>query len=191
MTLAALLLAAQVAAAPAAPASAPAPGLFADFQSFCVAHRGDRAAPIAAAEALGFVPVPDAMLTALPANLTGVQARAKLTAGGAEFVFTGQGDVPAQGSGAPTRANMCFTGAQGADYAAVSAQAAAFATVPAYQSGAEQTVYAFAETAAGRRPLDPKDEAALRAAVKTGAATVLVVRAISGGALLAYAVPTS
>jgi hypothetical protein len=188
-----LAAAALVALSGQAPAAAPAPlaagpDVMGDFQNFCVAHRGDQKAPIAAAEAAGFMAVPTAMLSQLPANLQHVEARAKVAPGGLEFVFTGDGDLPLTGK--PGHAVMCMVGGQPAEYAAVAMQAGTIAKTQPVQATDQQTIYVFTDGPGGRKSLDIADDAGTAAAMKAGSATVLLVKSFKRGAMLGYAVPT-
>ena len=189
LLLAALAAALQSAAAPTPIAAGP--DVFADFERLCVAHRGDLQAPIAAADALGWREVPAAILATMPASVKDAQGRAQMGSGGLELVFTGDGDFGQ--SGAKVHAKACFVAAQPGAYADVTGRAAALAKVPAAADQAgKQTIYAFTDDGAGHRAVDLKDQAATLAAMKSGAATILMVQSIQGGAgvLLGYAVPT-
>ena len=184
--LAALALAAalsgQAAAAPAA-----GPDLFPDWRTLCVQHRGDIKAPIAQADGLGWQVAPPEMMKALPATLQDAQGRYMLDGSGVEFVLTGRGAFPVGGK--DVKAEVCMVGGRPADATALIIKAGRLAGVPASRSGGDQTVFAYTE-GAQNTALNVQDDAAVLAAVKAGAATVVLVQAFEGGALLAYAVPS-
>ncbi len=187
--LAALALAAALsgqAAAPA-PAAAVGPDLFPDWRTLCVQHRGDLKAPIAQADGLGWQVAPPEMMKALPATLQDAQGRYMLDGSGVEFVLTGQGSFPIEGR--DVKAAVCMVGARPADATALTIKAGALAGVPASRAGGDQTVFAFSE-GAQHTALKVQDDAAVLAAVRAGTATVVLVQAFEGGAMLAYAVPS-
>ncbi len=185
--LTALALAAALSGQALATAPAAGPDLFPDWRTLCVQHRGDLKAPIVQADGLGWQVAPPEMMKALPATLQDAQGRYMLDGSGVEFVLTGRGSFPVEGR--DVNAVVCMVGARPADATVLTIKAGALAGVPASRAGGDQTVFAFNE-GPQHAALKVQDDAAVLAAVKAGTATVVLVQAFEGGALLAYAVPS-
>ena len=178
--------AALVAATP----TAPAPDVFAIYQTFCVAHRGDLDASVAEAEAQGWQPIPTEMMKALPSDLKDAKARVKFSDSGIAFMFTGRGDFDAEGR--PVKADVCMVGAKPADFAALKTSLGGLAHVAPLptQTTTDQVTYAWTDDESGRHALADVQSASALDALKGRRVTMMFVKSFQDGALLAYAVPT-
>ena len=157
-------LALDAAAATAAPPPANPP--FATFQSFCIAHDGVEDAAAAAADAAGWMTLPDS-LTPLPRtgplSLDSKVVRMRTDAHSVMMMIAGRGAFNTPTGAIP--ASICAVVVEpGASDAAD--QLAAWAKVPVRQMGGSD-MYAFLDTAEGHIPVG-SDGASIRDAALGG-----------------------
>ena len=94
------------------------------FRNFCVASRAVAAPALAAADAAGWMPVPQQLLTQQPA-LQGADGRMRTTSGGALVLLTATGNLPQVGP-----ARNCIIGVVPTGSSDLAGQLQAFAGVP-------------------------------------------------------------
>ena len=197
-TLPALALAAALGLPAFAHAQAPAapPSLVDEFKALCVATAADKTAALAAADASGWGPIPEALMAQAAGVMQEATGRLKVDAGGFEVLILGE---QAQAmAGMTLRIKACAVIASPPDPAAVEAAAGALAGVakaPIPGLGDGASLWAFNDTAAGHVLLNPDDKAGVQAAVTAGTARLVFFRPLAtpgappGLTLLGYGVP--
>jgi hypothetical protein len=99
---------------------------FDSFRSFCVSGHGASATALSAADAAGWMPVPQQFLSQLPqGEFQGAQGRMKTTQGGASLLLTARGTMAQIGP-----VGICAIGVIPANTSDLAAQLQAFAAVP-------------------------------------------------------------
>jgi hypothetical protein len=117
---------AALAAAALSATAAQADETFDSFRSFCVAGHGASATALAAADAAGWMPVPQQFIDQLPkADFQAAQGRMKTTQGGAALLLTARGSMPQVGP-----VGICAIGVLPASASDLAGQLQAFAGVP-------------------------------------------------------------
>jgi hypothetical protein len=131
---------------------------FDDFQSMCVKTDATAAAALAAADAAGWMPLPQAMLTQLVSSSKGMEkaeGRLRSDPKGLQFMVVASGSGIFGGS--PQRLAICMLGVAPAKAGLVD-QLAAWAAVPEEPSFSNDGThgYVFSVEAGGHMRLDPK-----------------------------------
>ena len=165
------------------------------FKSLCVATVADKSAALAAADAAGWGPIPEAFLSQAAGVMQEATGRLKVDGSGFQVLVLGE---QSQAMGAQTlRIKACAVVGAAPDPAAAEAAAAAFAgvTKSTIQVGEGASLWAFTEGASGHTLLDPENKPGVAAAVSAGTARLVFLRPLAaagappGLTLLGYGVP--
>ena len=165
--------------------SRPDAPLMSDLERYCVANLSVPSAAVRAADADGWMEVPDQFMRAAPASLDEAEARMRTSRAGMRMLFAGRGRMPSTGDA--VEMNLCLVGTQPGDYPALARDAAAWVGLRPISDAGGQVAYGWLERPGGRRPLDGVPN--LRAAAEGGTMRMLLVMRRGDMVLVGYAVP--
>ncbi|THD50941.1 hypothetical protein [Phenylobacterium sp.] len=176
----------------AANVAARAEPLFDAYQALCVKTGAEAPATLAAADAAGWMPLPQPLLQQLSkaAAVDGADGRMKSDAAGIQLLIAGHKTMPIGPANVDVRFCAVATTAAVAD--ALKSQLAAWAAVPPEPglSATDRTGYAFTDAHGVHTVLTkPNDDQAL-ALLRTGHVTMAFIQESKGLNLLAFAVPS-
>lgn len=158
---------------PARAQTTTADAILASFRALCLSTGADRAAALAAADKLGWFPVPDAAMAVSAPRFQNPVGR--LRSAGGEFQFLVVGEQTRQLGGRAVRMHACGVGGSTPQTARLDAGMQELAGAPrsARLSDAEQTVWTYADESGRRTPLDDGDAKRTAAALDGGALRLL------------------
>jgi hypothetical protein len=186
-----ILLSLAAAALLAAPAAAHAEGLFADYQSLCVGVGGNPDAALGAADAGGWMVMPDTLIKAVSSSgqFKDIRGRLRTTKLAMEMLIVGRMDETI--SGVPMQLKMCAVASTPAD-AQLKGQVASWAAVAqASQLTKDGRVgYFFLDEGGKHLPINPDDAANLKL-LRDGRVHVVAVQDDKQMSMAVFAIPTT
>jgi hypothetical protein len=189
MSRAALLALALTAASVSVARAGP---LFDAYLGVCVKSGAEATSALAAADASGWMPIPQALLGPLAANagIEGVQGRMKSDSAAINLVLVGHKKLPLGGATADMR--FCAVATTSAPAEPLKAELDAWAAVSpmAELAGDGRVGYAFTDKAGVHTVVAKPDDEKARALVRSGSLNMAFIQEGKGMNLLAFAVPT-